>query len=196
MPSPRAPLKLPLTPPPALPQGKIKGQRLIANPLKSLARLAGFEPATNGLEVRCSVQLSYRRGEFTITHLGLRNIMAALFSAVTCWGRSRFLPPSCRDGPRPWPWLTPSGRRKPHGPFPPFYRRYAIFWNGCQCNCPEVYREAVVAGSILSRTPPPFGPGRQAPLPPLPGNLFRSPPQNLLDIMGNKPMIFYISHER
>jgi hypothetical protein len=26
-----------------------------------LARLAGFEPATHGLEVRCSVQLSYRR---------------------------------------------------------------------------------------------------------------------------------------
>ncbi len=29
-----------------------------------LARLAGFEPATHGLEVRCSVQLSYRRSEF------------------------------------------------------------------------------------------------------------------------------------
>ena len=26
-----------------------------------LARLAGFEPATHGLEVRCSIQLSYRR---------------------------------------------------------------------------------------------------------------------------------------
>jgi hypothetical protein len=26
-----------------------------------LARLAGFEPAANGLEIRCSIQLSYRR---------------------------------------------------------------------------------------------------------------------------------------
>ena len=29
--------------------------------VQSLARLAGFEPATLGLEVRCSIQLSYRR---------------------------------------------------------------------------------------------------------------------------------------
>ncbi len=31
------------------------------NPLKKLVRLAGFEPAAYGLEVRCSIQLSYRR---------------------------------------------------------------------------------------------------------------------------------------
>ncbi len=34
---------------------------MIANPLKSLARLGGFEPPTYGLEVRCSIPLSYRR---------------------------------------------------------------------------------------------------------------------------------------
>ena len=30
-------------------------------PARPKARLAGFEPATHGLEVRCSIQLSYRR---------------------------------------------------------------------------------------------------------------------------------------
>ncbi len=34
-----------------------------------MARLAGFEPATHGLEVRCSIQLSYRRlSDIAITY--------------------------------------------------------------------------------------------------------------------------------
>ena len=33
----------------------------MAKSLTVLVRLAGFEPAACGLEVRCSIQLSYRR---------------------------------------------------------------------------------------------------------------------------------------
>ncbi len=32
-----------------------------ANPLICMVRLEGFEPPTYGLEVRCSIHLSYRR---------------------------------------------------------------------------------------------------------------------------------------
>jgi hypothetical protein len=39
----------------------MEGQASELNSLKILARLAGFEPATLGLEVRCSIPLSYRR---------------------------------------------------------------------------------------------------------------------------------------
>ena len=34
-------------------------------PLFLLVRLVGFEPTTYGLEVRCSIQLSYRRTLFS-----------------------------------------------------------------------------------------------------------------------------------
>ena len=40
------------------------GQAIKPNYSKSLARLEGFEPPTHGLEVRCSVLLSYRRFGF------------------------------------------------------------------------------------------------------------------------------------
>jgi hypothetical protein len=36
----------------------------VGNTLKEMARLAGFEPAAYGLEVRCSIQLSYRRNSW------------------------------------------------------------------------------------------------------------------------------------
>jgi hypothetical protein len=35
-----------------------------AKPFTVMVRLAGFEPAACGLEVRCSIQLSYRRRGF------------------------------------------------------------------------------------------------------------------------------------
>jgi hypothetical protein len=39
----------------------VQKHHYLRNGCCKLARLAGFEPATDGLEVRCSVQLSYRR---------------------------------------------------------------------------------------------------------------------------------------
>ncbi len=45
-----------------------------------------------------------------------------------------------------------AGRREPDDPLPLFDRRYAIFWNGCQCYCRGGRGEAVAAGSVLSRT--------------------------------------------
>jgi hypothetical protein len=38
-----------------------KGEAFKPSPLLSMARLKGFEPLAYGLEVRCSIQLSYRR---------------------------------------------------------------------------------------------------------------------------------------
>jgi hypothetical protein len=49
----------------AIPSADVRGySRLMSDDEEGtifLARLAGFEPATYGLEVRCSIQLSYRR---------------------------------------------------------------------------------------------------------------------------------------
>jgi hypothetical protein len=46
---------------PKITQNTKRGQPHTANPLILLARLEGFEPPTHGLEVRCSIRLSYRR---------------------------------------------------------------------------------------------------------------------------------------
>ena len=56
---------------------------LTAKVLDIMARLAGFEPATHGLEVRCSVQLSYRR-----SGLRLKKVLVNLQVNI----ESKFLP--------------------------------------------------------------------------------------------------------
>jgi hypothetical protein len=43
------------------PDGERSGRPFVGKVLQMEARLAGFEPAAHGLEVRCSIQLSYRR---------------------------------------------------------------------------------------------------------------------------------------
>ena len=51
--------------------------------LIKLARLAGFEPATHGLEVRCSVLLSYRRfgfGGWAVERAIFRGTSTQIFS--------------------------------------------------------------------------------------------------------------------
>ena len=48
-----------------------------------LARLAGFEPATYGLEVRCSIQLSYRRSF-------IRKIASSIKIVPHCLTNSKF----------------------------------------------------------------------------------------------------------
>src|SRR5262249_4944605 len=51
----RGSLRVPAGSPPS--QGRVK----TANPLILLARSEGFEPPTLGIEIRCSIQLSYER---------------------------------------------------------------------------------------------------------------------------------------
>ena len=59
-------IRLPF-PPCALPGAHKKGVTFFGNPFNSLARLAGFEPAAYGLEVRSSIHLSYRRLSLNFT---------------------------------------------------------------------------------------------------------------------------------
>ena len=49
----------------------------------ALARLKGFEPLTHGLEVRCSIRLSYRR-------IGLCDSWVVAQATRTAWINSRF----------------------------------------------------------------------------------------------------------
>ena len=48
-------------PNPLVPDRKLESNQLVYPGCLLMVRLAGFEPATYGLEVRCSIQLSYRR---------------------------------------------------------------------------------------------------------------------------------------
>ena len=59
-------------------------RRIVRNFLIFLARLEGVEPPTYGLEVRCSIQLSYRRSEW-----------------AKCVRYLRCFSPPCQASPRP-----------------------------------------------------------------------------------------------
>ena len=54
-----------------------------------VVRLAGFEPATYGLEVRCSIHLSYRRIYFKI----LPNIIFCVYKNIDGVVKSQISPP-------------------------------------------------------------------------------------------------------
>ena len=58
-----------------------------------MARLGGIEPPTHGLEVRCSIQLSYRRISFCGAGEGNRTLATSLEG----WGSTTELHPHYAD---------------------------------------------------------------------------------------------------
>ena len=54
-----------------------------------MAHPAGFEPATHGLEGRCSIQLSYGRTVNTTRHPKLRVVGNAGFEPATPWTQTK-----------------------------------------------------------------------------------------------------------
>jgi hypothetical protein len=50
--------------------------------MQLMVRLQGFEPGTDGLEIRCSIQLSYRRNITATTKILSNLLMARLITAL------------------------------------------------------------------------------------------------------------------
>ncbi len=94
-------------------------------PLSVLARLAGLEPATCGLEVRCSIQLSYRRimllllSKSPIVTVESYGIVAFRFQHLDSLSSRpfrSFLPYLCHCGQEKHEWVKGSARKSGSSP--------------------------------------------------------------------------------
>ncbi len=78
-----------------------KSNRLSPSVINKIAtRPAGLEPATYGLEIRCSIQLSY--GRHSINSLQYRNFLPTLSITLAVKKESQNTPKYMSERARPW----------------------------------------------------------------------------------------------